>query len=68
MLVDKATNGAPERRYTLVGTGITRKDWIRLKRPSKDKQARFLESLVNYGRKKFDDNGPRTVSQKKKSG
>jgi hypothetical protein len=68
MLVGKATNGASERCYTLIGSGITRKDWIRLKRPSKDKNSKFLKPLVNYGRKKFDDNGPRTLSQKKKSG
>ncbi len=42
---------APERSFTQVGSGLTRKHYTRLERLAKDKHSSLLQKSVNYGQK-----------------
>jgi hypothetical protein len=54
LFVDKARNllqsGAPESCFTRLGSGFTH---TRLERPAGYKHSSFLQTFVNYGRKRF---------------
>jgi len=62
MFVGKATgphlSGAPERCFTWVGSGLTRKHYTRLERLVREKHSSFLQKSVNYASKKFYRIGP----------
>jgi hypothetical protein len=58
VFVGKAWSGAPERCFTWVGSGLTRKYWTRLERLAKDKHSSLLQKSINYGCKKFNSTGP----------
>jgi hypothetical protein len=57
MLVGKARslpqNGAPERCFTQIGSGLTRKYYTRLERLAMDKHTSLLRNSVNYDRENF---------------
>jgi hypothetical protein len=57
-------SGAPEKFFTLVGSGFTRKHYTRLKKLAGDKHCGLLHILVNYGRKKFYRIGSRIIKKK----
>jgi hypothetical protein len=44
---------APERCYTWVGSGLTRKHLTKLERLGRGKHSSLLQKSTNYGRKKF---------------
>jgi hypothetical protein len=46
-------SGAPERCFTWVGSGITRKYYNRLERLARDKHSSLLHKFANYGQKSF---------------
>ncbi len=48
----------PERCFTWVGSGLTRKFQTRLERLARDKNSSLLQKSVNYGCKKFYRIGP----------
>ncbi len=50
--------GAPERCFTRVGSGLSRKHYTRLERLATDKHLSLLRKSVNYGRKMFYSTGP----------
>jgi hypothetical protein len=47
-----------------VGSGLSHKQYIMLKRLSKDKQYSVVQTFVNYGRKKYLTIGPRACMMK----
>ncbi len=57
MFVRKAgtyPSGGPKSTFPLgLGSGPYKKHWTRLERLARDKQYSLLQTLVNYGRKKF---------------
>jgi len=54
--VDKARSlpksGAPDRCFTLEGSGLTLKHLTRLERPAREEHSSLLQTFVNYGLKK----------------
>jgi hypothetical protein len=58
MFVSKARNlvlqcGAPEMRFTRVGSGLTCKHDTKLERLARDKQSRLLRKFINQRQKLF---------------
>jgi hypothetical protein len=43
-------SGAPKMCFTLVGFGLTRKQYARPKRPAKEKHSSLFLTFVNYSR------------------
>ncbi len=66
MFVGKARSlpysAAPESYATWGGSGLTYKPYTRLERLAREKHSSFLRKFVNYGRKKFNNIGPRRWS------
>jgi hypothetical protein len=48
----------PEKCFTRVGSGVTRKYWTRLERPIRYKHSSLLQTLIKCEEKKFYNIGP----------
>jgi hypothetical protein len=51
-------SGTPERRFTRVGSGLTRKHLCKLERLDWDKHSSLLRKSLNYSCKKLYSTGP----------
>jgi hypothetical protein len=62
MFVSKARtlpySGAPERGFTWIGSGPTRKHFTRLERPVSNKHSSLLVIFVSYGEKSVENTAP----------